>query len=374
MHKIVLPSLAKRFGAAFTDVCLFLFLLLGVFAAVQAIYVATPFGTYLRDSIIALEMGSGLYYEKEGEVLPYDNLANWKAYDERVYEFYIVNLKELDPENEAWEGYDTYWYNTHILGLEDIKGLYPNLALEEPYSKGATYFEYREEGVDVLGWPKAEFYVNGVRDPNNLVKNMKDNEAKNLYEYYFDKTGMRRSVYYDALDTLHSLGEFRFLTTEYNGFNASYPLAVSFPIAYALYYVVPPLFLRGRATFGKRFFSLEVISLLNFESTRGQALLRSVPQLLAMELLLIFLPRFSTIVIFGGLLVSYLLSLFTKDHRASHDYIAMTKVIDGKESLVYKTVADQELGEKEFKALLSSAEGKLALGKETLEKEKRDRR
>ena len=63
MHKIVLAPVWKRFLAAILDAVVFLLLLLGVFAAVQAIFNVTPYINSLKNDITYYSLKSGLYYE-----------------------------------------------------------------------------------------------------------------------------------------------------------------------------------------------------------------------------------------------------------------------------------------------------------------------
>jgi hypothetical protein len=49
-------------------------------------------------------------------------------------------------------------------------------------------------------------------------------------------------------------------------------------------------------------------------------------------------------------LVSYCLVLFTKDHKAIHDYFALTQVIDAKQSIWYKDANEEAKVDASIKA------------------------
>lgn len=72
-------------------------------------------------------------------------------------------------------------------------------------------------------------------------------------------------------------------------------------------------------------------------------LLRQIPSILAIIILFIFLPiTIAAAIALGILILSYALTIFTKGHRAVHDFIAFTKVVDDKESIYFKKGSIEE--------------------------------
>ena len=115
-----------------------------------------------------------------------------------------------------------------------------------------------------------------------------------------------------------------------------YPLLIAIPIALAVFYLAFPLIFRDGQSLGKKIMKLAVIRQDGYASTRPQILLRQLPSIVIVIVLFVFLPwSIAAISSLGLLILSYALSIFTPNHRAVHDFIAFTRVVDDKESIYH---------------------------------------
>jgi uncharacterized RDD family membrane protein YckC len=99
-------------------------------------------------------------------------------------------------------------------------------------------------------------------------------------------------------------------------------------ISFIIFYLIVPLFAKQGQTFGKRASQLMVVNDKGYFMQWWQLPLRSF--VLATTL---FTAIFT---IFGSLLLSYTLMVFTKFYRSANDFVALTRVVDKKASVVFK--------------------------------------
>lgn len=384
MHKIVLAPVWKRFLAAILDAVVFLLLLLGVFAAVQAIFNVTPYINSLKNDITYYSLKSGLYYEKEGNLYPYteeQERIDYQFYFDMIEDFYIEDDKLLSfPDqnvvvlNETYtqftyEESKYYWFNVNILGLDDDLNLYPNRVLKKPSQDGKKYFTYAKDSEGNLLYGSEAVPLDEFLLSSGNVSAF-GNEQLRSFLYKTDDI----SLYYLALETFTNLPNIQYLSGEYSVMLQAYPLSIALAISFPIYYVVIPLFLRDRATLIKRFFGLGLMTKYGFKATRAQTLLRGLPVYCIMMIVFIFLNQnIATIILLGLLLISYFVSLFTTQHTALHDLVAGTVVIDSKNSLIYSSREEQDSAEKELGLILDRATESVNKGKKMVEEEKQEK-
>lgn len=355
MHKIVLATPGKRFGAAVIDFIFFLLLLLGLFAASQAIFSSFPYVGELSQEIETESLRSGLYkVDSEGNVVPdvtgeEDQVyGDYTHYEEKLIYYYTVYLPSIDFEQ--YGGYDHYWYNVHILGLEDTRKEYGEYTLTAPSDQGDDYFEYQTSSdgqtlVDEIAVPKEMYYSGGDRE-NGLT----EAGRSALRNFFYDPSGSNPSLFYNAVEHLSNTPALYNLMTTYGAFQRAYPLAAAIAIAYPLYYLVIPLFFKNGETLAKKMFGLCLLSKIDFQIHKGQLVLRVLPFYFLAIIFILFLPEaLAYLLLLAVLFISYMCALFSSDRKAIHDYVAGTKVIDAKKSLFYHDRAEQEEGEAIFK-------------------------
>jgi uncharacterized RDD family membrane protein YckC len=103
-------------------------------------------------------------------------------------------------------------------------------------------------------------------------------------------------------------------------------------VSFIIFYILVPLAARHGQTLGKRLSQLMVVNDKGYFMQWWQLPLRSM--VLAATL---FTALYT---IFGSLLLSYTLMVFTKYYRSANDFIALTRVVDKKASVVFKGEQD----------------------------------
>lgn len=349
MKKIELASLGKRALAAVIDLVIFLALEVGLFALCSTIFLSNDYSRNLQKEIQGYEVASGLYYRGEdGNNAVYD-FATYDSYQQVVVAYYTVYLAANCPEGNRHPDYTVYWYNVHILGLADSRGLYDekdlSARLEPSLTAGPTLFAYGSS-LDEAGVPAASLYENGQ---------LTDAGKTSLLTFYYSST--QRSAYYNAQENLYNSPFYQQDYQLYLGQERTYPLITSVPISSLLYYLLIPLLFADGETLGKKAFKLCLVSKLGYSVKKGQVALRQLPSPLFAELFFVLLnPAPAVTLISGVLLVSYMFVIFDKQHRALHDFWAGTLVVDKQASLFYPDAHAQELGEAQFQA--AEKEGK----------------
>lgn len=364
MHKIVLADLVKRAFAAILDLVFAVFIGLGFFALVQYAFLSSASAGKLKQAILDESIASSLYrIDSDGNAVSYDgtNAHNsYEFYQGIVYSYYVDYL----PTKGV--AHDTYWYNVHILGLEDSKNLYPNDTVAMPSLLGSALWMYSSSGVDVLGVPKAEMHID-----NDLSKDLSDSGKASLLTFYHDSTGTTLSVYYNALSDLSRESFYSSLRNHYSLYSVTYPLVIAVPLAALIFYLVIPLCFANGETLAKKLLSLGLVSRYGFKVSKGQVVMRQLPSILLVSVPFLFLsPIQSGALILGMLLVSYAFVVFGKEHKALHDYWGATEVIDTKESLFFANAEEQAQAEAQYQALMAQADQRVTEGKENLENEK----
>lgn len=372
MTKIVRPSTVKRALVALADLALFLFVALGVFAAGQAIANQTGTGSTLRHNIESYQLDSGLYYAGEdGEAKPYDNLASYELYQEKLVYFYTVYLVTKAPQGYQ-ENYDVYWYNVNVLGLEDALGKYKGATVSEPgYSTGKTLFEYVLAGdspqYDILGIPRAELHEDG--DPN---KPLTATAKSRLLSFFYDPA--KRNCYYNAGQRLYYSEFYQKDLNAYQIVTSVAPAVVGIVFSGLVFYVLFPLIFKDGQTLCKKAFGLGVIGAGGYKAKKSQIVLRQLPAILLGGVLFAFISfRIAVMIASGVLLLSYILAIATKSNQALHDFLAFTIVVDEKESLFYANKEEEEQAGKAFQEAMDEADALLQEGEETIRQEQRDK-
>jgi uncharacterized RDD family membrane protein YckC len=362
MHHIELASMGKRALAAVVDLIICLALWVGLFALCTTIYTSNAYTKSLIADLNDYQVSSGLYYlGQDGNAAAYEYAA-YDSYQEIVVHYYTDYLVHSCPEEYRKSDYTVYWFNVHILGLADVRGVYTDLSsLEEPSkSSGSTLFAYQGTAYDLIGIPQSSLYENGALTEASKAK---------LLAFYYSSSS--QSVYYNAGRNLYNSGFYQKTYVLYEGQEKTYPLITSIPIATLLYYVVIPLCFANGETLGKKTFKLALVNRLGFQVKKSQLVLRQLPSPLFAELFFVLLnPAPAATILSGLLFISYLFVLFDKSHRALHDFWAGTLVVDGEKSLFYRDANDQALGEAEYAKAMAEAQGMTDAGNKIVADEK----
>ena len=368
MTKIVKATVLKRTLVALGDFFLFVFAVLGIFAAGQNIANGTSYCASLREEISSYQLDSGLYYANErGEATPYDNLASYTAYETKLLYFYTEYLSQKSPISATTQ-YDVYWYNVHVLGLRDTKGIYSGDTILEPgLSLGPSLFEYSEAGVDSLGRTRSGLHIDG-----DLNKPLTESGSERLLNFYYSPAS--RNAYFNAGQALYYSSFYQKALNSYTNVTNVIPLATGIGISGLLLYFLFPMVLKDGSTLSKKAFGLCVIGAGGYKAKKTQILLRQLPPILAATALFFFVPfTFAVMIASLVLLASYLTSIFTPKSQAIHDFIAYTQVVDAKESFFYANDDEEKAAGASLDAAMKEADQILENGKQIIEKEEKEK-
>jgi uncharacterized RDD family membrane protein YckC len=144
-------------------------------------------------------------------------------------------------------------------------------------------------------------------------------EEIDLDEFYTE-------AYRQALIDFNTYPPFSSLVNLINGYFLEI-IGYSALVSFLLFYILVPLVAKQGQTLGKRASQLMVVNDKGYFVQWWQLPLRSV--VLAATL---FTALYT---IFGSLLLSYTLMVFTKQYRSANDFIAFTRVVDKKASVIF---------------------------------------
>jgi uncharacterized RDD family membrane protein YckC len=396
--KIIHPGAGRRSVAALIDlgivvaVAMGLFFLLSYFVY-EPISRAIPTVDYeafdaTAQEVMDIQTESGLFYfdEETERTDIYTDKTTYQDYDAIIQNYYFVYLQtpDLIAAEEAAE-FTPYWYNVFIYGLADEQGLYEDGALNARYdvvkTNGATYFEYKTDGenklYDELAVVKSAHYID-----ENPANELTETAKVSLLNYFFNNNlnyslGGVASVYVLVIESDFATRPFfadvytayRELAFQVNLWQTLLPEVTAIFIVSILAYFVMPIIFKNGKTVGKLVMGIALVNKLGYDVSIPQIILRFFfPMVLIIGLLIIGGTAFAMGV---GLyvLVSYATVIFTKDHKALHDYLAGTVAIDAKKSVWFKNATQ----EAEYTAKINAMkqleiEQPVALDSENLEK------
>lgn len=367
---IIHPGAGRRSIAALIDfgiitaVGMGLFFLLSYFVF-EPISRAVPTVDYVAfeasaQRLMDTQVASGLfYYDDETEKTEiYASKATYQEYDAIIQNYYFVYLQTPDLiDDELAATYTPYWYNVFIYGLDDEQNLYSDSDLAKRYSVvdsvGKTYFEYDVVGevkqYDALAVVKTSHYKNSDRE-----QGLTDDAKTGLLNYFYNGnlsyayTGVA-SIYVLTIEAdLATRTFFADAYTEYREFayqvsiwTTLLPELTAILIVAVLAYFVMPLILKNGKTVGKLVMGIALVNKLGYNISIPQLVMRFFfPLVVVIGLLIV---GGSTFAIGMGLfvLVSYTMVIFTKEHKAIHDYLAGTIAIDSKRSVWFKDATEE---------------------------------
>jgi uncharacterized RDD family membrane protein YckC len=300
---------------------------------------------------------SGLFIEDDKGEIALIEFETYEGYQNATYSYYTDFKVNKCPKNYQDDKYDTYWYNVHILGLEDKLNKYTETELSSLpkfiAEKGHQLFEYQ---LDLENNP----------DYNVIGKAKSSASPEELLAYFFipDDKNLDNSeyVYIIAAKDLFSTPYFMKTLDDIQLWVNYIPMFTSIIISSIVFLFVIPMISKHGKTLGKMLFHLAVVNSLGYDIKKTQL----IPRFWFPVLVLIFAFFVSQLVgryvlmsmlLFVTLftLVSYCMVLFTKDHKGIHDYFALTMVINEKESIWFKDANEEERVTKNINAVSSKS-------------------
>ena len=294
---------------------------------------------------------SGLYVDTGDAKNPAKEKTfdTYLGYEEMFYSYYTDYLVNKCPEKYrvSYDGHETYWFNVHVLGQTDDLNLYPN-DLDKLHdivkNNAPALFTYKMDGenklYDELALPKCQ-----NNDPNAEID--EENQKKLIKYFYISDTDNTNNEYFYYSVASLDLWNRKFVSTAYDNWYLHYytlPMVCSFSLSYLIFFFALPMIFKNGETIGKLIFHLGVVNKLGYRISKLQIIPRYLFMMVVVVALYLFLGTnlwFLGIITFLAL-ASYALAIFTKDHKAIHDWIAGTIVIDKVHSEIFENATQEE--------------------------------
>ena len=369
LKKIVPASLFARTFGAIIDLAITLFVGIGLAIGVVYLCRTLPSIKAHQDNYTQVMTDSGLInYDKKTKTVTFVEKDSYKGYEEVVYTFYS---EFMSSKTEYKYTHDIYWYNVHVYGLDDVQNLYSSddlkenvLAISKAYGKQLFTYKLDNENNPVVN----EFALPKVLE-NDISKEISNEDQAKLMKFYFASDQELKTdamskeykyVYFYALSELTSLKEVSSEYNKYNLYGTTIPAMAAIVFTMAIFYFVIPLIFKDGETLGKLIMHTCLVNKLGYHYKRSGKILRFLAPALVVALIIILfgLSLTSVMIVSGIFFISYLFTLFSKEHKAIHDYIAGSLVIDKRESTFFKDYEEEERFEKEAEHYSSLVEDK----------------
>jgi uncharacterized RDD family membrane protein YckC len=281
----VSANLLKRTGAAVLDLFLWLMTSLLLLSYLFGPLYDAQYGTsQLSREFVGFQEASYLYTTDEDT----NQLVNLDLVElpAAIYSYYadFKNGKVYAPNTPAFE-FSIGWFNEDILNV----------------STSGSIFELVNEDANVVAVIKA------------------NTEQITIDEFY-------TQAYRDALIDFNTYPPFSSLVNLINGYFLEI-IGYSALVSFIIFYFLIPLFSKQGETLGKRASQLVVVNDKGYFIQWWQLPIRS---------LVLAVTLYTAIyTIFGSLLLSYTLMVFTKQYRSANDFIGLTRVVDKKASVIF---------------------------------------
>ena len=369
LKKIVPAGLFHRTFAAVLDLIMIIFVGLSLFIGISEIMIRTKWvQSYKQDYIqVITDSGIAVYDEKEDVVNPYE-YTNYKQYEAIFFDFYTDFINKATGDETIR---DAYWYNVMVYGLDDILNMYSveyidshRLGIATQF--GESLFTYKLDGENKPLPNELALPICYENDPEHEET---DSEKTALRKYYYatdeetennELIKKHRYVYYYALSELTSLKRIKDDYYHYALYGRTLPLVIGVFLSMVIFYLVIPLFFKDGETLGKKINKICLVNKLGYQYKRAQLFPRvAFPILLSS--IIIFFTGFSIItfvILSVVILASFLLVIFTKEHKSIHDYLAGTLVIEKVDSTWFENATEEEQKEKEVQEYVDSIKNK----------------
>ena len=278
-------NLLKRTGAAVLDLFLWLISSLILLSYVFGPLYDAQYGTtQLSAQFVAYQEASYLYATDETS----NQLVNLELADvpDAIYQYYAVfkNNKVYAPSEPAFE-FSIAWYNTEVLEVMEAD----------------TLFEL-------------------VNTDINTLAILKDGVSQTDIDAFYTE------AYRVALIDFNTYPPFSSLVNLINGYFLEI-IGYSSLVSFIIFYILIPLLFKQGITIGKKASGIMVVTDKGYTMKWWQLPIRSL--VLAATLIT------AIYTIFGSLLLSYTLMVFTKGYRSANDFLALTKIVDQKTSKIF---------------------------------------
>jgi len=308
MKRIQVASKGRRIVASLIDLAIIggLFAISYFFIFYKAVSSVQNF-TY-HNNVIFTERSNTHLYSSDGKKTILEENPNIKYYelDESINKYYTSYLHDKyiskDPKHDDVT-YTSYWYAVSILHLSDKAGI---VKPETTYSEDKILYEW----VDKEAKEDYRYKVKSNISESDLLDFQKGNLGTAIYNLNLsDLTPIRASTRVISFGTVRALLYSSIFSTFIPCF-------------------IIPISLKNGKTIGKLVMHLIVLTDEGYEYKRYKHIFRYL--------------SFYVVEVFGGVLtigITFILStclvLFSKKHRALHDYISFSCVADERHTVFY---------------------------------------
>ena len=209
-------------------------------------------------------------------------------------------------------------------------------------STGNALFSYKLDSDNKPIYNELAIPTCQQNDPEKEISE-EDKAALVKYFYIADENNKDNETCYYHIAALDLSGR-PFVSKAYDKWYEHYynlPIIFTFSFSMLIFFFIIPICFKNGETIGKLIFHLGLVNKLGYRYNRLQLIPRFLFEMAVIVLLYVFLVVFySALAWFMGIvtflgLASYGLAIFTKDHKAIHDYVAGTIVIDKVHSEIF---------------------------------------
>ena len=345
LENIQMAKLFPRFVSFIVDLAISAFVFFGLLLFTQnVVCVNSPYVKSAKEQFLNYNIESGLFEKTDNKDEYHEKtFDSYKGYRDLFFSYYTDYLVNKCPEEYRlnYNGQDVYWFNVHVLGQKDDRLLYSSdlTKLDALVNSVApTLFTYKLDAsnnplYDEFAIPK---YLN-----NDETATLTEAQEKTLQSYFYisdaDNVNNQTCYYHLAVKDLVNRP---FVSKAYDTWydhTYSYPIVCCIAFSTTIFFLIVPLCFKDGETLGKRMFKLGLANKLGYRIAKIQLIPRF---LLSMVILVVLYFVVGINLISLGILTflalaSYSMAIFTKEHKALHDFVSGTLVVDKVHSEIY---------------------------------------
>lgn len=346
LENIQMAKLFPRFVSFIVDLAISAFVFFGLLLFTQnVICVNSPYVKSAKEQFLNYNIESGLFERSDSKDEYHEKtFDSFKGYQDLFFSYYTDYLVNKCPEEYRvnYNGQDIYWFNVHVLGQKDDRGLYaddvkkldPLVSVIAP-----TLFTYK---VDASNNPLYDEFALPRYLNNDETISLTEAQEKTLQAYFYisdaDNTNNQTCYYHLAVKDLVSRP---FVSKAYDTWYAhsySYPIVACLGVATFIFFLVVPLCFKNGETLGKLMFKLCLANKLGYRISKMQLIPRFLLSMVVVVVLyfVVGLNLISLGILTFLALGSYSMAIFTKEHKALHDFVSGTLVVDKVHSEIFK--------------------------------------
>ena len=346
LENIQMAKLFPRFVSFIVDLAISAFVFFGLLLFTQnVICVNSPYVKSAKEQFLNYNIESGLFERSDSKDEYHEKtFDSFKGYQDLFFSYYTDYLVNKCPEEYRvnYNGQDIYWFNVHVLGQKDDRGLYaddvkkldPLVSVIAP-----TLFTYK---VDASNNPLYDEFALPRYLNNDETATLTEAQEKTLQAYFYisdaDNTNNQTCYYHLAVKDLVSRP---FVSKAYDTWYAhsySYPIVACLGVATFIFFLVVPLCFKNGETLGKLMFKLCLANKLGYRISKMQLIPRFLLSMVVVVVLyfVVGLNLISLGILTFLALGSYSMAIFTKEHKALHDFVSGTLVVDKVHSEIFK--------------------------------------